>query len=286
MAEVGLVRFAQAAREVAETVLPSYRSKYSKQLFTQPSLVAILCLLRYEDWTVREAEVRLGEHQDLRAALRLERVPDDTTLSRFGAAAGWGDRGAGGDRGGGATAAVTARARGQGRGGRCDRVIAQGCQPLLRRSHPQAGPGADAAALAEVGGRCRCSAARRAGPASLRRPRQRLGAVTSDRRPGTADREDEAGLSRCGSIDSARTHRHIRDHLGADSIIRGPARHVHLAAAGHSGADAGELPDRPLSPAHAGRKCLLRRQAQALLARSRSPARHPASPDAAPGPRL
>ena len=44
MAEVGLVRFAQVAREVAETVLPSYRSKYSKHLFTQPALLAILCL--------------------------------------------------------------------------------------------------------------------------------------------------------------------------------------------------------------------------------------------------
>jgi hypothetical protein len=62
MAEVGLVRFAQVAREVAEAVLPTYRSKYSKHLFPQPALLAILCLMRYEDWTFREAEVRLGEH--------------------------------------------------------------------------------------------------------------------------------------------------------------------------------------------------------------------------------
>jgi Transposase domain (DUF772) len=45
--------------------------------------LAILCLMRYEDWTFREAEVRLGEHQELRTALGLERVPDDTTLYRF-----------------------------------------------------------------------------------------------------------------------------------------------------------------------------------------------------------
>jgi Transposase domain (DUF772) len=83
MAEVGLVRFAHVAHEVAETVLPSNRSKYSKHLFTQPALLAILCLMRYEDWTFREAEVRLGEHQELRAALGLERVPDYTTLYRF-----------------------------------------------------------------------------------------------------------------------------------------------------------------------------------------------------------
>ncbi len=83
MAEVGVVRFAQVAHEVAEAVLPSYRSKYSKHLFTQPALLAILCLMRYEDWTFREAEVRLGEHQEIHAALGLERVPDDTTLYRF-----------------------------------------------------------------------------------------------------------------------------------------------------------------------------------------------------------
>jgi hypothetical protein len=82
MAEVGLVRlvrFAHVAHEVAEAVPPRYRSKDAKHLFTQPALLAILCLMRYEDWTFREAEVRLGEHQELRAALGLERAPDDTT---------------------------------------------------------------------------------------------------------------------------------------------------------------------------------------------------------------
>ena len=39
--------------------------------------------MRYEDWTFREAEVRLGEHQELRAALGIARTPDYTTLYRF-----------------------------------------------------------------------------------------------------------------------------------------------------------------------------------------------------------
>jgi hypothetical protein len=39
--------------------------------------------MRFEDWTFREAEVRLAEHSDLRRALGLERVPDHTTLYRF-----------------------------------------------------------------------------------------------------------------------------------------------------------------------------------------------------------
>src|SRR5688500_12382564 len=83
MAEVGLVPFAQTALRVAAAVLPAYRSKYSKRVFTQPQLLAVLCLMRYEDWTYREAEVRLAEHAELRGALGLARVPDHTTVYRF-----------------------------------------------------------------------------------------------------------------------------------------------------------------------------------------------------------
>ena len=39
--------------------------------------------MRYEDWTFREAEARLGEHRELRQALGLKTVPDFTTLYRF-----------------------------------------------------------------------------------------------------------------------------------------------------------------------------------------------------------
>ena len=39
--------------------------------------------MRYEDWTFREAEVRLSEHRELRQRLELSRVPDFTTLHRF-----------------------------------------------------------------------------------------------------------------------------------------------------------------------------------------------------------
>ena len=38
---------------------------------------------RYEDWTFRAAEVRLSEHGELRRALELEAVPDHSTLFRF-----------------------------------------------------------------------------------------------------------------------------------------------------------------------------------------------------------
>lgn len=83
MAEIGLVRFAGLALETSEAVLAAHRTKFSKRLFTQPQLLAVLCLMRYEDWTFREAEVRLSEHAELRSALRLRTVPDYTTLYRF-----------------------------------------------------------------------------------------------------------------------------------------------------------------------------------------------------------
>ena len=83
MAEVGLVVFARTALAVCRGVLPDYRSRYSKHMFTQPQVLSILCLMRYEDWTFREAEVRLAEHRELRAVLGLASVPDYTTLYRF-----------------------------------------------------------------------------------------------------------------------------------------------------------------------------------------------------------
>jgi hypothetical protein len=83
MAEVGLVPFAQVAMEIATASMPAYGSKFSKRLYTQHQLLAVLCLMRYEDWTFREAEVRLREHGELRAALGMSRVPDHTTLYYF-----------------------------------------------------------------------------------------------------------------------------------------------------------------------------------------------------------
>jgi len=83
MAEVGLLAFARTALQVGRAVLPPYRTRFSKHQFTQPQLLAILCLMRYEDWTFREAEVRLREHGELRRALGLRQVPDHSTMCRF-----------------------------------------------------------------------------------------------------------------------------------------------------------------------------------------------------------
>src|SRR2546430_7011204 len=72
MSEVGLVPFARVALEVSGEVVPAYSHRFSPQRFTQPQLLAILCLMRYEDWTFRAAEVRLAEHRELKRALQLQ----------------------------------------------------------------------------------------------------------------------------------------------------------------------------------------------------------------------
>ena len=83
MSEVGLVPFARVALEVSREVLPAYSHRFSPQRFTQPQLLAVLCLMRYEDWTFRATEVRLAEHAELRKVLQLQVVPDYSTLFRF-----------------------------------------------------------------------------------------------------------------------------------------------------------------------------------------------------------
>ena len=84
MPRVGYVRFAGVALEAAQAVVPDYRRPRSKHTYTQPQLLAVLCLMRYADWTFRDAEVHLAEHRELRRALGLgRRVPDHTTLWRF-----------------------------------------------------------------------------------------------------------------------------------------------------------------------------------------------------------
>jgi hypothetical protein len=83
MAEIALVGFARVALDVARSVLPDYRRRFSRHVFTQPQLLAIVCLMRYEGWTLRKAEVRLAEHRELRGALGLDKAPDYTSLHRF-----------------------------------------------------------------------------------------------------------------------------------------------------------------------------------------------------------
>jgi hypothetical protein len=63
------VRFASVALDVAKATVPRYRTSFSKHQFTQPQLLAILCLMRYEDWTYRGSRGALVG--TLRTAARL-----------------------------------------------------------------------------------------------------------------------------------------------------------------------------------------------------------------------
>jgi hypothetical protein len=62
------VKFATLALHVGQAALPASRSKFSKHRFQQPQLLTIVCLMRYEDRTFREADVRLAEHAERRQA--------------------------------------------------------------------------------------------------------------------------------------------------------------------------------------------------------------------------
>jgi hypothetical protein len=78
-----VVRFARAALAAAHGVLPVYRTPFSKQRFTQPQLLAILCLRSQYGWSLRATELVLGRDREIRAALALREAPDHTTLYRF-----------------------------------------------------------------------------------------------------------------------------------------------------------------------------------------------------------
>lgn len=64
-------------------MLHRYCTQFSVHPFTKPQLFANLCLMFYEEWTFREAGVRLTEHGDLRSVLGLRSVPNYNTLYRF-----------------------------------------------------------------------------------------------------------------------------------------------------------------------------------------------------------
>ena len=83
MTEVGPARFAEVALRASSRVMALYRTARSKHIFDQPQLLAALLLMRFEDWTFRETEVRLLEHTELRQVLGLKSAPDHTTLYRF-----------------------------------------------------------------------------------------------------------------------------------------------------------------------------------------------------------
>lgn len=82
-ADSSVVRFARAALAAAHGVLVVYRTPFSKQRFTQPQLLAVLCLRSQYGWSLRATEMALRRDRGIRAALALREAPDHTTLHRF-----------------------------------------------------------------------------------------------------------------------------------------------------------------------------------------------------------
>ena len=78
-----LLQIARLAYRLAGHVVPPYRSKFSPKKFTQPSLLACLCLKEYLKLDYRGLEALLAGAAELRAALGLRTVPDHSTLHWF-----------------------------------------------------------------------------------------------------------------------------------------------------------------------------------------------------------
>lgn len=78
-----LLQFARLAYRLAGHVLPPYSSKFAPKKFTQPSLLACLCLKEYLRLDYRGLEALLVSAAELRAALGVRTVPDHSTFHWF-----------------------------------------------------------------------------------------------------------------------------------------------------------------------------------------------------------
>lgn len=75
--------FVMTCYNYAKRVLPKYGSKYSKKLYTQPQLFALLAYKTYHNNEYRENSESLELSDKLIKALRLKKVPHFTTLQKF-----------------------------------------------------------------------------------------------------------------------------------------------------------------------------------------------------------
>ena len=74
------ILLAREAMRVGQLALPAYRSRFSKHDFTQPQLFALLVLRQFLRPDYRGRTTLLSEWRELRAALRLTKVPHYSTL--------------------------------------------------------------------------------------------------------------------------------------------------------------------------------------------------------------
>ena len=78
-----LLAFARFALAVARQHLPAYGSKFAPKKFTQPALLATLCVQEYLRLDYRRMEALLASAAELRQALTLTAAPDHSMLHWF-----------------------------------------------------------------------------------------------------------------------------------------------------------------------------------------------------------
>jgi hypothetical protein len=76
------LELARTAYAAGRRVLPSYAHRNSPHTYTQPQLLAILCVMEFEKLDYRGIAVRLAEWAELRQVLGLRRTPHFTTLCK------------------------------------------------------------------------------------------------------------------------------------------------------------------------------------------------------------
>ena len=74
------VALARKALQVASDAIPAYSSKFSKKVFTQHQLLAILALEQFFRVDDRGIVALLADFSDLRRELNLKTLPHPTTL--------------------------------------------------------------------------------------------------------------------------------------------------------------------------------------------------------------
>lgn len=110
------LELARTAYAAAREALPDYSHRNSPRTYTQPQLLACLCVMEFERTDYRGIEAKLRDWTELREALELKQAPDFTTLCKAAPRLLAGKKG--GARVPGGLARAGSRARGPGRGER------------------------------------------------------------------------------------------------------------------------------------------------------------------------
>src|SRR3954469_9882642 len=76
------LELARTAYDAGRRALPDYSHRNSPHTYTQPQLLAILCVMEFERTNYRGIQQKLLEWTELRQALELEEVPGYSTLCK------------------------------------------------------------------------------------------------------------------------------------------------------------------------------------------------------------